>query len=354
MNALHKMSPVLVTGATGYVAGWVVKRLLDEGFTVHAAVRDPSNTDKLKYLNELAEQAPGEIEYFKTDLMEPGSYAEAMRGCGVVFHTASPFTIRIEDPQRDLVDPAVLGTRNVLEEADRTPSVKRVVVTSSCAAIYGDNGDLKKTKAGRFTEEDWNTSSSLTHQPYSYSKTLAEHEAWKIAEAQDRWGLVVVNPSLVLGPAINPHPTSESFTIVKQMGDGTMKAGVPEYCLGVVDVRDVAEAHLQAAFNPAAKGRYITSGHNSSFAEVAAALRDRFGDAYPLPKKTLPKWLVWLIAPIADKHMTRRIIRNNVGVPWIADNSKSVRELGMTYRPLEESAVEMFQQLIDSGQLKTK
>ena len=85
------MPDVLVTGATGYVAGWVIKRLLEEGFTVHAAVRDPSKADKIKYLNEIAEQLPGTIKYFKSDLMDQGSYAEAMHGCSVVFHTVSPF-----------------------------------------------------------------------------------------------------------------------------------------------------------------------------------------------------------------------------------------------------------------------
>ncbi len=167
MNDYDTTSPVMVTGATGYVAGWVVKRLLDTGFTAHATVRDPSNAEKLKYLDALAEQSAGTIQYFKSDLMETGSYAEAMKGCSVVFHTASPFVIRVSDPQKDLVDPAQLGTRNVLEEANRTPTVRRVVVTSSCAAIYGDNADLRKTKQGKFTEDDWNTSSSLDHQPYS-------------------------------------------------------------------------------------------------------------------------------------------------------------------------------------------
>lgn len=354
MNDYDTTSPVMVTGATGYVAGWVVKRLLDTGFTVHAAVRDPSNAEKLKYLDALAEQSPGTIHYFKSDLMEPGSYAEAMKDCSVVFHTASPFVIRVSDPQKDLVDPAQLGTRNVLEEANRTPTVRRVVVTSSCAAIYGDNADLGKTKQGKFTEDDWNTSSSLDHQPYSYSKALAEREAWKIAEAQGRWDLVTVNPSLVLGPAISPHATSESFTLVKQFADGTMKSGVPNYGMGVVDVREVAEAHFQAAFNPAAKGRYITSGHNSSFPKIAKALSDHFGDRFPFPKRILPKWLVWLVAPLADKHMTRRIIRRNVGVPWIADNSKSIRDLGLNYRPLAESAVAMLQQMIDNGVVAAK
>ena len=139
---IDKTKPVLVTGATGYVAGWLVKRLLEEGVTVHAAVRNPDDSEKLKYLNQAAENAAGSIKYFKSDLLEPGSYAEAMAGCELVFHTASPFITSVTDPQKELVEPAKNGTRNVLEEANRVESVKRVVVTSSCAAIYGDNIDI--------------------------------------------------------------------------------------------------------------------------------------------------------------------------------------------------------------------
>jgi dihydroflavonol-4-reductase len=340
---------VLVTGATGYVAGWLVKKLLDEGHTVHAAVRDPENEGKLEYLNRAAEQAPGTIEYFRTDLLVPGSYAEAMEGCELVFHTASPFTIDVKDPVKELVEPAKLGTRNVLEQANETESVKRVVVTSSCAAIYGDNIDLEETPNGVFTEEIWNTSSSVDHQPYSYSKTLAEREAWEIAGKQDRWDLVTVNPILVMGPGQNPHGTSESYNMMKQFGDGTLKGGVPRYGMGIVDVRDLAEAHYRAGFTPEAKGRYIVSGHNSDLADLAPILREKFGDRYPFPTRTLPKWLVWLVGPMINKVMTRKIVSRNVNLPWIGDNSKGVRELGLTYRPLEETIIDFFQQMVDHG-----
>jgi nucleoside-diphosphate-sugar epimerase len=354
MNAKYDFKTAMVTGATGYVAGWIVKKLLEEGLTVHAPVRDPQNPEKLKYLNALAEKTPGTLTYFKADLLDDGSYDDAMLGCEVVFHTASPFTMDVKNPQKELIEPAQLGTRNVLETAKRTPTVQRVVVTSSCAAIYGDNADLSLTAKGIFTEEDWNQTSSLEHQAYSYSKTLAEKEAWKIAKQQDRWDLVVINPSLVIGPGINPRGTSESFNLVRQFGDGTLKAGVPDWGLGVVDVRDLAEAHYLAAVTPGASGRHITSGHNTSFPGLAKALRDHYGDAYPFPKKTLPKWLVWLVGPIADKAMTRKMISLNVNHPWRADNSKSVKELGMTYRPMEVSIVDFFQQMIDVGTITSK
>jgi dihydroflavonol-4-reductase len=349
MIKIDKNMPVMITGATGYVAGWVVKRLLDEGLTVHAPVRDPKNHQKLKYLNQIAESAPGEIKYFKADLLDEGSYAEGMAGCQIVFHTASPFKIDVVDPQKELVDPAQLGTRNVLEEVNRTPSVKRVVLTSSCAAIYGDNADLKKTPKGIFTEDIWNTSSSLDHQPYSYSKTLAEKEAWKINEKQTRWDLVTINPTLVIGPGINPYATSESFKLVKQFGDGSMKAGAPRWGFGVVDVRDLAEAHFRAAFTPEAKGRYITSGHNTDFPSMAETLIDKYGEDYPIPRRVMPKWLVWLVAPMVNKPMTRKIVSRNINLPWKGDNSKSIRELGMQYRSMKESMNEFFQQMIDHG-----
>ena len=353
MTQIDKAKPVMITGATGYVAGWIVKKLLEEGLTVHAPVRNPENAQKIQHLNKIADDTPGTIKFFKADLLDEGSYAEAMFGCQTVFHTASPFKIDVVDPQKELVDPAKLGTRNVLEEVNRTDTVGRVVLTSSCAAIYGDNADLKDTPDGLFTEEIWNTSSSLDHQPYSYSKTLAEKEAWKLNEKQTRWDLVTINPSLVIGPGITPYATSESFKIVKQFGDGSAKAGAPRIGCGVVDVRDLAEAHFKAAFLPEAQGRYIISGHNTDFPSMAEALFEKFGNDYPIPRKVMPKWLVWLVAPMINKALTRKWVSRNVNLPWIGDNSKGVRELGMQYRPMEDSMIDFFQQLIDSGQLKT-
>lgn len=346
MAEINKSAPVLVTGATGYVAGWLVKKLLDEGLTVHAAVRNPNAREKLEHLDRVAESSPGTLRYFKADLLDDGSYAEAMEGCELVFHTASPFTLDIKDPQKELVDPALLGTRNVLEQANRTTSVKRVVVTSSCAAIYGDNADLEATPNGIFTEAVWNTSSSLDHQAYSYSKTVAEKEAWRIQGEQNRWDLVTINPSLVIGPGLNPNATSESFNIIRQIGDGTMKTGIPQMGMGAVDVRDLAEAHFRAGFSPEAQGRYIISAHNTDFTEMTSVLRDKFG-SYPLPARTLPKWLVWIVGPLVNKAMTRKMVARNVGLPWRADNSKAITEFGLSYRPLKESMEEWFQQLVD-------
>lgn len=348
MTQIDKSKPVLVTGATGYVAGWLVKRLLEEGITVHAAVRNPDKKEKTAHLDALASQTRGSIKYFKSDLLTPGSYAEAMKGCELVYHTASPFVIDVKDPQKDLIDPAEKGTANVLKTANQTPSVKRVVVTSSCAAIYTDAIDCKDAPNGELNENIWNTTASLDYQPYSYSKTLAEKKAWEINKTQSQWDLVTINPCLVMGPPLNPHAiTSESFNILKQLGDGTMKMGAPKMGIGIVDVRDVAEAHFRAGFTPAAKGRYITAAHNSDFLEMGTVLLPKYGDQYPLPKKALPKWLLMIVGPMTNKLFTRKVIRNNVNVPWKADNSKIKNELGIHFKPLQTTMEDAFQVLID-------
>lgn len=348
MTEIDASKPVMVTGATGYVAGWLVKKLLEEGLHVHAAVRQPENKQKTAHLDRIAEQSAGKITYFKADLLEPGSYHSAMQGCELVYHTASPFTVVVDDPKRDLIDPAVKGTENVLQSAMNTPAVKRVVVTSSCAAMYTDAIDCQHTPKGMLTEDVWNTTASLDYQPYSYSKTLAEKKAWEMAEQAD-WDLTVINPSMIMGPPLNPKgTTSESFRILKQMGDGTLRTGAPKLGMGLVDVRDVAEAHFRAGFYPSAQGRYITSAHNTNLFEAAQTLVPRFGSDYPIPKNAAPKWLLMLIGPMINKALTRKYVRRNINVEWKADNSKIREELDMQFRPMRETMEEAFQVLVDN------
>ncbi|MFA7272864.1 MAG: NAD-dependent epimerase/dehydratase family protein [Crocinitomicaceae bacterium] len=349
---IDKTKPVLLTGATGYVAGWVAKRLLEDGLTIHAPIRNPNDKEKTKYLDELAANLPGTIKYFQADLLTPNSYDEAMKGCELVIHTASPFKLSIKDPQKDLVDPALKGTENVLNSVNKTDSVKRVVLTSSCASIYGDAVDTLNYPNQTMTEHQWNTTSSLKKSPYSYSKVLAEKKAWDMKKAQDRWDLVTINPSLVLGPGINPNATSESFAIMKQMGDGAMKMGAPDLNMGCVDVRDVAEAHYRAGFMPEATGRNITSAENLSMLKISELLRPTFGKNYPLPKKTIPKWLVMLVGPMNG--IPRQFVKDNVGYPWKADNSKIKRELKMEFRPMTETVNDFFQQMVDNKAFSKK
>ncbi len=338
--------PVLVTGATGYVAGWIIHDLLEAGVEVNATVRDPNNAAKVGHLTRMGEELPGTLTLFKADLLQDGAFDEAMQGCGIVFHTASPYTLSVADPQKDLVDPALNGTRNLLGSVNRSESVERVVLTSSCVAVYGDNADCAKAPNGILTEAVWNTSSSLDHNPYGYSKTLAERAAWEMADAQDRWHLVVINPAGIYGPAVGgPVPTSESFNLIRQIGGGDFKTGVPHYESGKVDVRDVAEAHLRGAYLPDAQGRHMLFEKSGSLLGMADAIRAKYPDA-PLPTKTLPKWLLWLVGPLVNKAMTRRFVSQNIGIEWRADNSKSQRELGISYRSTDDGVVEMHEQIM--------
>jgi nucleoside-diphosphate-sugar epimerase len=355
MTTIDKTRPVMVTGANGYVASWLVKQLLEEGLTVHAAVRSPENDKKVGHLKKAAAQSNGTIKFFKADLLTPGAYRQAMEGCELIYHTASPFSNEVDDPQKELIEPAVEGTANVLLTAKEVPSVKRVVLTSSCAAIYTDAIETVNAPEGKLTEKIWNTTASLDYQPYSYSKTLAEQKAWDIANSQEQWDMVVINPCLVIGPALNPqHTTSESMNILKLLGGGDMKMGAPKIGIGLVDVRDVADAHFRAGFTPEAEGRYITAAHCTDFLEMGRALAPRYGDLFPLPENALPKWLLMLVGPMVNSLFTRRYIKNNVNIPWKADNSKIKKELGIEFRPMRETMEDAFQVLIDEGILTPK
>ena len=340
-------APVLVTGATGFLAGWVVKQLVDAGVTVHATVRNPKDNAKCGHLKTLSNIGKGKIVLFKADLLDDGSFAEAMKDCRVVIHVASPFITNYNDAQNDLLEPAIRGTQNVLNTACSMPSVERVVLTSSCAAICGDSIDCQDAPNGILTEDVWNTTSSETHQPYSFSKVSAEKAAWDIADAQDKWRLVVINPGFIIGPTLSGQSTSATHDLIGGMGDGRMKSGVPAIQIGTVDVRDVADAHIRGAFLDEASGRHIVFKDVVSFLDLALMLSDKFDAGYSLPKKELPKWLVWLIGPLVDKTFSRKMISRNFGHPWRADNSKSVSALGLSYTSLKSSMEEMFQQMID-------
>lgn len=351
---IDKTKPILVTGASGYIANWIIKYLLEEGCTVHGTVRNLQSEKSVGPLNKIAESAPkGTLKLFKADLLDEGSFDEAMQGCEVVMHTASPFVVRgFKDPEQALIKPAVEGTRNVLEAANRIESVKRVVLTSSVAAVFGDNADLKKNPRGIFNEEDWNFSSSLDHQPYSYSKFLAEKEAWKLHDAQSRWHLVTINPSMVGGPALTRYSHSTSIDTLRGLGNGRLWPGVPQMSLGWVDVRDVARAHVEAAFRPDAEGRHIISNGEPSMLEVATILKKHFGSGYKFPIFELPKFIVKWFGWMMDSSAKPRFIEQNAGHALKFDNSRSKSRLGLQYHPLEQTFVDHFQQLLDDGLIR--
>jgi len=348
---IDKNSPVLVTGGSGYIASWVVKQLLEQGYKVNATVRNKSKIEKVDHLLKMQEEYPQKLRLFEADLLKEGSFEKAIEGCELVMHMASPFKLNIKDAQKELVEPALNGTRNILNQVTATPSVKRVVLTSSVVSVYGDAIDLEKTKNNVFTEEYWNSSSTLKHQPYAYSKTVAELEAWKLQKKQDRWDLVVINPAFVMGPSLSNRKDGESAQFMIRLLSGELKTGVPKLEFGYVDVRDVAAAHILAGTKADASGRHITSENSYSMLEAAEMLRKEFGSKFKLPKSEVPKFLMYLIGPMMAG-LTWKFVSNNIGLPLLFDNSYSKSDLGLTYRDMSTTLKEHAEQLMESGYVK--
>ena len=343
MDKIDPKQPVLVTGGTGYLASWIIRYLLEQGTPVNTTVRNLSDKKKHAFLLDMAEELNGSLRLFEADLLREGSFKEAMKGCSVVFHTASPFYVtRIKNPVKELIQPAVQGTATVLNQASQTDTVRRIVLTSSVAAIYGDAIDSQKIADQTFDESYWNNTSSEEHQPYSFSKTLAERKAWEIAEKNSPWDLVVMNPSFILGPGLNKRTSGSSTTIMLQMAKGDMKFGAPDFWYGMVDLRDVAKAHIAGAYTPSASGRHILNAGHGNFLEIANLIREKFGH-YPLPKKNMARGLFWLVGPVFG--IKRKMISLNFGYRYYFKNDYSIKDLGIGYRPLKETLNEHFEQL---------
>jgi len=245
---------VCVTGASGYIASWLVKLLLDRGYTVHATVRsldDPKKTEHMLALDGAKER----LSLFEANLTAEGSFDSAVDGCVCVFHTASPVMFSVDDPQAQLIEPAVKGTLNVLKSAAKVQSLKRVVLTSSIAAVM-----VSSAEHGFVMDETWFSDPSLCEQKelwYHLSKTLAEDAAVKFAK-DNGLDLVAINPGFVIGPILQPtlNITSEGILGLIKNGKEVFSDGIYR----LVDVRDVATAHILAFENPEANGRYCIVG----------------------------------------------------------------------------------------------
>ena len=338
-----------VTGATGFIGSEVVKVLLDHGYTVHGTVRDPENEDKVAPLLELS-GAPERLRLFRADLLSSDGFAEAFEGCDVVIHVASPYVIDVENPQRDLVDPALIGTNIVLTAANAA-GVKRVVLTSSAAAITDQPEDRV------YTEADWNTKSSLTRNPYHYSKTLAERAAWDFVESDSpSFDLVVINPTGVIGPSIGSGLSTTSRVIADLLNGGVYPA-IIDLTFPYVDVRDVAEAHVRAAENPDASGRYICSNELVSMQRNVDVLRENGFETYRLPKMSLTSNLASAIVKQLARFQqpgSRAFIETNLGRTLTLDTSKIQDELGMEFRDMDTSIVETANDLVSWEYVKPR
>jgi nucleoside-diphosphate-sugar epimerase len=258
-----------------------------------------------------------------------------MQGVRLLFHVASPFALQVDDGQRDLIDPAVKGTANVVSTALRTPSVERIVLTSSTATIVS----MAKAEGYRYTEADWNDDWPVARAPYQLSKVLAERKAWELVDAHNAVAnqphpvrLVTILPSVVIGPPIGHRVDGVSVNLLTDLLDGSLvESGVRPVNVGDVDVRDVAFAHVAAAEVPNACGRYIVSSTDvSNRLEYARIVQPMFPDT-TMPSKAAGPWLF--------KTHTM-------------DHNKSEKELGVTYTGRETSIREMAAKLIDIGLIK--
>ncbi|OIJ66420.1 cinnamyl alcohol dehydrogenase [Streptomyces mangrovisoli] len=332
---------VVVTGGSGFVGSHLVRRLLERGYTVRTTVRRAADPVKTRPLREMQEAFPSRLTLFEADLLAEGSFDEAMKDCRTVFHVASPFLMpeKITDGQRDMVDPALLGTRNVLASVERTPSVGTVVLTSTVGTVFGDYADVLEMDGQVLSERYFNTSSTVENNPYHYAKTLAEAAAREAAAGQDRWRLVCLNPGLVLGPSLTPASTSGSLFLLDELFKGYFFYGAPDFSFTTVDVRDLADAHVAAAEHPEATGRYIVAAETmTSFHDMARIVRTRHPRDPRLPRTALPHWPVRILGPAFG--LTQDYIRKHLGIRFRVDNTRGLRELGLTYRPTAETVLD--------------
>lgn len=344
---------ILVTGAAGYLASWIVAQLLDKGYKVHATVRRIHDRPKTRHLLDLAIRHPGRLLLFEADLLVKGSFDKAMAGCSTVIHTASPYFLdKPDDPQKQLIEPARDGTLNVLDSVNRTESVKRVVLTSSIVSLYNDACDIGETSHHTVQEQDINPNKDIHHNTYAYSKTIAELSAWEHQAKQQRWDLVTIHPGAIFGPSLSKRIDATSINMMIEFLNGSFRIGVPRLWLGVVDVRDVAAAHIRAALLPQANHRYIVVAESLRLLDIARLIRPGdYGLENRLPRMEVPKALIWLLAPFVG--MQRSYVSRNVNIPIYFNNRRSQQELGLTYMPVETTLNDHCRQIVSDGLLQS-
>jgi nucleoside-diphosphate-sugar epimerase len=336
---------VCVTGASGFIGAHVVKLLLQRGYRVRGTVRDAGDGAKTDFLQQLAGGAPHPLELFSADLSGEGSFDEAIWGCELVCHVASPIQQLAKDPQREIVDPAVNGTLNVLRSVQRAGTVKRLALTSSMGAVL----DLARPADHRFTDQDWNESATLKTSPYPLSKTLAERAAWDFVDAlpeEQRFAMVALHPAWVQGPILTAAHANGSPSVIRDLLVRTFPA-CPRLHFGMVDVRDVALAHALALENPQASGRYILIHEAMWMQQMARFIAGHFPD-HPVPTRRLPDLLMYANA-LFDKRITLRWARDYLGRTFDLDNSRSLEHLGLRYRPLEQTLLDACTSMVELG-----
>ncbi|KAM0045939.1 putative cinnamyl-alcohol dehydrogenase [Helianthus debilis subsp. tardiflorus] len=305
MNSKEEGAKVVcVTGASGYIASWMVKLLLHRGYTVKATVRDLNDPKKTKHLLAL-DGAKERLHLFQADLLKDGSFDDVVKGCDGVFHTASPFFIHTDNPQEDLIDPAVKGTLNVLSSCSKVRSIKRVVLTSSVAAVLYNGSPLTPEVV---VDESWFSDQGFCKETklwYPLSKTLAEEAAWKYVK-EKAIDMVTINPAMVIGPLLQPTLNTSARAIFNLINASTYS----NITVGSVHVKDVANAHILAFETPSASGRYCMSESVVHFSELVEILHKLY-PSFKLPDKCADD------DPIVRYQISNEKVRNLMGVDYI-------------------------------------
>lgn len=336
------MEKVLVTGATGFIASHLILQLLDKGYEVRGTARSTEKAGRLnKILSDYAGK-PVNIEIVAADLSSDEGWAEAVKGVSYVQHVASPFPTDAPKSADELIIPARDGALRVLRAA-KAEGVKRVVMTSSMAAIGYGWGDKRPEL---LTEIHWSNSDNLSdNTAYARSKTIAEKAAWDYVNGEGAGlELSVINPVAVLGPAMSKD-VSSSLQLVSQPLEGKLPA-FPKLSFGVIDVRDVARAHIEAMLRPEANGeRFICAGDILWMDEMGEVLRKAFPDR-KIPKGTLPNWLVRLFAQL---NPPLKQVLPELGKKRAYSNEKLKTVLGIDPIPADEAVVASAKSLIKVG-----
>jgi nucleoside-diphosphate-sugar epimerase len=326
---------VLVTGVSGFLGGHVALHLLQQGYCVRGTLRRMSSAPALMSRFQPFEE---DVSLVEADLDNDKGWAEAVSGCNYVIHTASPFPSGAVRDEAGLIRTAREGALRVLR-ASHEGKVQRVVLTSSIAATNHGSGHAP------FSEKDWTDVRSKRATPYYKSKTLAERAAWAFAEEQGL-PLAVINPGLILGPLM-ANDIGSSVGLIWKLMNGKFTR-LPRYGCSVVDVRDVALAHVQAMIEPAAAGqRFIVGGRVLSMKDLSLALAKSF-PLYEsqLPTAELPDWFARILAFVdADA----RTIVHELGRDLSVDTSKAKSMLQWRPRSEEETIRDCGQSLIDRG-----
>jgi len=321
---------VLVTGGSGFIGGWTIIELLRRGYTVRATLRDLSRAPQVRAGIESQVAAGENLSFVAADLTQDAGWDDAVRGCDYVLHIASPLTRQPKTPE-ELNEAARGGTLRVLKAATDA-GVKRVVMTSAAATarVRGSNAVSNETI--------WADASDPLLDPYRRSKILSERAAWEFNEKSGgATSLTTILPGAVFGPLL---PGSEIGTVwvIKNLLEGK-PARLLNMGFSVVDVRDLAAAHVEALTAPDAPGqRFLCTGHFLWVPEIARMLRDGLGpDAAKVPTKVLPDWLV---GPLSFFVPQLKQFRHDIGQKRDADNSKAQKSLKFSPRPAMETLMD--------------